>query len=65
MTVKFANGRKIDVFKDIWIYYLKNNFGVDFISFLILVIDVAFTFQGIGYLRLFVIFKLPQCLDKI
>ncbi len=44
VTVKFANGRKIDIFKDIWIYYLKNNFAVDFVSFLILIIDAGFAF---------------------
>jgi hypothetical protein len=38
---------------------------IDIVSLLIIVIDVNSNFFAMKYVRLFILAKLPQCLDKI
>lgn len=65
VTVKSQAGKKIVVLKDIFRYYLSNNLVIDVLSFMILLLDISGDFRIISYLRLFIVFKLPQCLSKI
>jgi hypothetical protein len=65
VTVKFSAGKKLSIFKEILEYYIAHNFWVDFISFIILFIDITTNLDFIMYFRLFILFKMPQCFDKI
>lgn len=40
VTIKFSVGRRIEVLGDIVEFYMTNHFWVDFISFIILLIDI-------------------------
>lgn len=52
-------------FADIINYYARNHLAVDSISFFILFIDCTTSMSAMIYLRLFIIAKLPQCLEKM
>lgn len=65
LTVKFVAGKKITMIREIGLYYIHNNFLIDVTSFFILFLDITTKVDAISYLRLFIIFKLPQCLSKI
>lgn len=65
ITIKTSGGKKLTTYADILNYYAKNNLFVDFISFFILLIDCTTSLSAMIYLRLFIISKLPQCLEKM
>jgi nucleoid DNA-binding protein len=65
VTVKSAAGKKVELVREIVVFYLHSSLWVDAASLLILVVDLVLDDPAISYLRLFIIFKLPQCLDKI
>lgn len=65
VTVKFEEGKKLSTFREIWRFYLKDNFLIDFISLIVLLLDLFFDLQVTIYLRLFIIVKLSQGLEKI
>lgn len=51
--------------KEIIAYYANRSFLIDIISLIILLVDISTCLAGISYLRLFIFFKLPGCLNKI
>jgi hypothetical protein len=65
ITVKFSAGRRIEIIRDIINHYVSQNFWVDCVSFVILMIDISSHSEVVAYFRMFIIFKVPQCLDKI
>ena len=65
VTVKFEEGKKLSTFREIWRFYLKDNVLIDFISLIVLLLDLFFDLQVTIYLRLFIIVKLSQGLEKI
>ena len=65
VTVKYSSGKRIEVIRDIIEHYRSRNLWIDCVSFIILLIDISTTAKFIPYLRIFIIFKLPQCLEKI
>ena len=65
VTIKTSGGKKFVSYADILDYYSRNNLIVDSISFLILLIDCTTALNAMIYLRLFIITKLPQCLEKL
>lgn len=65
ISIKYSAGKKIEVIKDIIEYYISQNFWIDFISVVILLTDISTKQTAVTYFRMFIIFKLPQCLDKI
>ena len=65
VTVKFEAGKKLDIFKEIIEYYISNDFAVDFISLVILLVDISSNLTFVAYFRLFILCKLPQCSSKI
>ena len=65
ISIKSEAGKKVVIIEEIVRYYVSRNFWVDVISFFILLLDISTNIQGMSYLRLFIIFKLPACLSKI
>lgn len=65
ITVKANAGKKLVTYKEILIYYFQTNMMIDVISFLILLIDCMTSLAEMEYIRLFIIAKLPQCLEKM
>ena len=65
VTIKTSGGKRFVSYADILDYYSRNNLVVDSISFLILLIDCTTSLNAMIYLRLFIITKLPQCLEKL
>lgn len=63
--MKYSAGKKIEVIKDIIAYYVNQNFWIDCVSFIVLLIDISTKQTFMSFFRMFIIFKLPQCLDKI
>lgn len=51
--------------KDIIQFYVSKNFWIDFVSVAILLVDITSKQNFVTVFRMFIIFKLPQCLDKI
>lgn len=44
---------------------MGRSFWVDVMSFIILLLDITTSVNGMSYLRLFIVFKLPACLGKV
>lgn len=65
ISIKSESGKQITVIKEIIIYYANRSFIIDIISLIILLVDILTSLTGISYLRLFIFFKLPGCLNKI
>ena len=65
ISIKSEAGKKVVIIEEIVRYYVSHNFWVDVISFFILLLDISTNIEGMSYLRLFIIFKLPACLSKI
>jgi hypothetical protein len=65
ITIKFEEGKRLGTLREIWRYYLKDNFPIDFISMLILILDLFGDFKVTIYFRLFIIVKLSQGLEKV
>lgn len=65
ISIKYSAGKKIEIIKDIIEYYIGQNFWIDFISVIILLGDISTKQTVVTFFRMFIVFKLPQCLDKI
>jgi len=65
ITVKFEEGKRLSTLREIWNFYLNDNFLIDLISMVILMLDLFADFQITIYFRLFIIVKLSQGLEKI
>lgn len=65
LTIKSYAGRKLKTFEEILTHYFQTNLLVDLLNIIILVVDVSSTWTFMNYARLFILTKLPQCLDKI
>lgn len=65
ISIKSEAGKKIVIIKEIISHYFSKSFMIDIISFFILLLDISTSYPIISVFRLFIIFKLPQCLHKI
>lgn len=65
VTVKSQAGRRLRTLEDILENYLHTNLVIDVINVLILFMDLNIDSQIIVFLRLFIVTKLPQCLEKM
>ena len=65
VTVKSQAGRRLRTLEDILENYLHTNLVIDVINVLILFMDLNIDSQVIVFLRLFIVTKLPQCLEKM
>lgn len=65
LTVKANAGKKLITYEEILNYYLRTNMIIDLVSLMILLVDCSSKIQGMEFLRLFIIAKLPQCLEKM
>ena len=64
-TVRLVAGKKISYFREIAEYYLHHNFLPDVICILTMLVDTSSDLDVMRYLRLLIILKVPQCLNKI
>lgn len=65
LTVRASAGKKLVTYREILEHYLHTNLMVDLISFLILMVDCNTEMPYMEFMRLFIIAKLPQCLEKM
>ena len=65
LTVKANAGKKLTTYEEILNYYLRTNMIIDLVSLMILLVDCGSQIEGMDFLRLFIIAKLPQCLEKM
>ena len=65
LTVKKVEGRRFEVLRDIWEYLGPEKIVMNLINILIIVFDVSFDMTAVAYLRLFILFKLPQVLQTL
>lgn len=65
VTVKANAGKKLVTYEEILMHYFQTNMVIDLISFFILLIDCSTSLPELEYFRLFIIAKLPQCLEKM
>lgn len=65
LTVRSKAGRKLTTFEEIWSHYWKTNMVIDLLNLLILLMDSNINLQVMNFARLFIITKLPQCLEKM
>ena len=65
ITVKYAGGKRIEKIRDIIDFYIGEHFWIDCFCFIILLVDISSKSSIIAFFRMFILFKLPQCLDKI
>lgn len=64
-TVKVYQGRKLTTIREIWIYYWHSYLLIDVINILILVFDLSSSWQALKVLRLFILAKMPQSLERL
>ena len=65
VTVKSTGGKKVTSYKEIFRYYSQNNLAIDLISYVILIVDFSTSLEEFLFVRLFIVTKLPQCLEKM
>jgi hypothetical protein len=65
ISIKSEAGKKVVIIEEIIKYYMSRTLWIDLVSFFVLLLDITTNFGMISYLRLFIIFKLPECLHKI
>jgi len=61
-SIKISAGKKIRYLPEIFKCYFRRTMIIDLLSFLILFFDIFANWSLTSYLRLFILFKLPQCL---
>lgn len=64
-TVKHYSGKKIQTLREIWEFYLKGYFIIDLLGVIILVCNIFTSSPHLNYLKIIILLKLGQCVDKI
>jgi hypothetical protein len=62
VTVKVVSGEKINILKDIFFNYLRDQMFIDILLIIIMAIDLYDVSSIIGYFKLIVLAKVPFCL---
>ena len=65
LTIKYKAGKKLVTLEDILTDYLQSSLIIDLLNLLVLILDVQSNQPIIYFARLFIITKLPQCLDRL
>lgn len=64
-TVKHHSGKKIQSLIEIWEFYLRGYLIIDLLGVIILVCNIFSTSTYLNYLKIIILMKIGQCLDKI
>jgi hypothetical protein len=64
-TVKYHSGKKIKALFEIWQFYLKGYLVVDLLGVIVLLCNILTSSPHLNYLKVLILFKIPQCIDKM
>jgi hypothetical protein len=65
ITIKSKSGKKLKSIKSILEYYLEEALVIDLLNLIILTASLYERWETLIYIRLFIITKIPQCLEKL